>query len=99
MKAFLIVAGLLMTGASVYGIVDYNKKTKSREFNELYKEKPVETVVTEETTVPVVEKKEALKTKVVTKIEKEPVKKLAKKKKEKERVFRFKEFSRAPLRD
>ena len=50
MKTFLVVAGLLMTGASVYGIVDYNKKAESKEFFELYKENPVpdETNVTKE---------------------------------------------------
>jgi hypothetical protein len=61
MKTFLVVAGLLMTGASVYGIVDYNKKADTKAFKELYNESaaPVEAEVEKEKVVlPVVEKKE-----------------------------------------
>jgi hypothetical protein len=38
MKSILITAAVLMTGASVYGIVDYNKKAHTREFKNLYRE-------------------------------------------------------------
>ncbi len=99
MKTFLIVAGLLMTGASVYGVVDYNKKSKTTEFNELYKEKPVEKEIVEEAIpLPVVETKKALKTeKSVVTDKKVVMKKLVKNRKDK-RVFRMKEFSRGPLK-
>ena len=102
MKTFLIVAGLLMTGASVYGVVDYNKKADNKEFKELYKEKPapVETeLVKEEAPVPVETK--AIKSEEVKKTDNVPVKKVSKKKKAKkekeERKFRMKEFSRGKL--
>jgi hypothetical protein len=38
MKSILITAAVLMTGASVYGLVDYNKKAQTREFKNLYRE-------------------------------------------------------------
>ena len=102
MKTFLVVAGLLMTGASVYGIVDYNKKAESKEFKELYKENPMpdETNVTkEESPVPVAEKKEISKKETSIKTE-TAVKKSVKGKtikKKKERVLRLKEFSRGKM--
>ena len=105
MKTFLIVAGMLMAGASVYGVVDYNKKIKTQEFKELYKEKPapVETEVVEEKTVtPVAEKNENTKVQATANTEKAPVKKVVKKKhvikpQEEKRVFHFKEFSRGRI--
>jgi pyruvate/oxaloacetate carboxyltransferase len=99
MKIFLIAAGLLMTGASVYGVVDYNKKTESGALKELYKEKPapVDTEIVEEVSKPVIENKETPKVEEVVVTEKKTTRKMAKKKKE-ERVFRMKEFSRAQLK-
>jgi len=110
MKTFLIVAGLLMTGASVYGVVDYNAKAKNPEFKELYKEKPVpvEIEVVEEIVpapVPIFEKKEAAKKEVLTDGNVEPVKKavikkkVVKKKKSEDRKLRLKEFSRGKMRE
>ena len=102
MKTFLVVAGLLMTGASVYGVVDYNKKAESKEFKELYKEAPVSDeieVAKEESPVPMEEKREISKKEVVVRTE-IPVKKSAKAKmakKKKERVLRLKEFSRGKM--
>jgi hypothetical protein len=104
MKTFLIVAGVLMTGASVYGVVDYNNKINTTEFKELYKEEhsTEHQVVTHEKTAPFefetpvkseVEKMEVSKTDVVRKASKpKPVVK-----KKKKREFSIKEFSRAPL--
>jgi DNA repair exonuclease SbcCD nuclease subunit len=103
MKTFLVVAGLLMAGASVYGVVDYSKKSSTKEFKELYKEAPApveDEVVKEEMPVPIIEKKEISKTNVVAKTEKPPVKKIIKKKtvkKKKERTFELREFSRSKL--
>jgi len=101
MKTFLVVAGLLMTGASVYGVVDYNKKAESKEFKDLYKESaaPIEDETEkEETPVRSVEKKEILKDDAVVKTEKAPVTKTAKKKTvKKKRSFELKEFSRSKL--
>src|ERR1044072_6105703 len=104
MKTFLIAAGLLMAGASIYGVVDYNKKMKHQEFKNLYKEKPapVEKEVPAGT-VPVVEKKEKTNTQDTVKTAKAPVKnesnqkKALKKKNEEERFFRIREFSRGKL--
>lgn len=108
MKTFLLAAGLLMTGASVYGIVDYNQKQASNELKELYKEKPApvstKTVVEDGIAPsPVSGLKEGSAT-VVYKKETTPAKGTVKKKKvvnkkkaEKERVFRLKEFSRGKL--
>lgn len=105
MKTYLIVAGLLMTGASVYGVVDYNKKAESREFKELYKEKvsPAEIDLAEEAApiIPV-EKKEAAKVEAASNPEKKMAtksvkKKVIKKKKQEERTFRIKEFSRGKM--
>ena len=102
MKTFLVVAGLLMTGASVYGVVDYNKKAESKEFKELYKEAPMpdETIITkEESPVPFAEKKELAKNEAALKTER-PLKKSAKTKtvkKKKERALRLKEFSRGRM--
>jgi hypothetical protein len=44
MKAILILAAALMTAATVYGIMDYNRKSGSKAFKQLYttqKSKPV----------------------------------------------------------
>lgn len=100
MKTFLVVAGLLMTGASVYGIVDYNKKAESKEFKELYKETPEETeVVKAEAVLPVAGKKEVAKIETAAATEKPVAKKTVKKKvaKKKKRSFELKEFSRGRL--
>ena len=102
MKTFLIVAGLLMTGASVYGIVDYNQKAGKKEFKELYKDhsgtaKPVK--VPANATVMEVKKIEVPQPETPAITKKEAAKKTAKKKtlnKEK-RTFQLKEFSRGKL--
>ncbi|HEX6332645.1 MAG TPA: hypothetical protein VFZ78_00380 [Flavisolibacter sp.] len=40
MKSILIIAAILMTGASVYGVVHFNKKSQSQSFRQLYKPVP-----------------------------------------------------------
>lgn len=40
MKFYLLAGGLLLTGASVYGVTDYVKTKNSKAFQELYKETP-----------------------------------------------------------
>lgn len=100
MKTFLVVASLLMTGASVYGIVDYNKKADTKEFKQLYKENPVENAVVEEKpAAPVVEKKEVLKPDATVKTEVTPKKSATKSdsKKKTPRKLRLKKFSREAL--
>ena len=39
MKPLLLLGAALMAGASVYGIMDYRKKTQSESFNQLYRKK------------------------------------------------------------
>jgi hypothetical protein len=100
MKTFLIVAGLLMTGASVYGVVDYNKKAESNEFKNLYKENPAaeEKAMMTDVTPPVAAMKAADKpAKLNEPVLKKEVKKKVSKKKKAERVIRLKEFSRSKL--
>jgi hypothetical protein len=105
MKLFLMAAGLLMTGASVYGIVDYHKKAENKAFKELYKENPgqVETESTKDVLpVPVTANKEVSAGGTGPKnTENSPVKKSIKKKtvrqKKETRTFRLKEFSRGKL--
>jgi hypothetical protein len=41
MKVYLIVGGLLLTAASVYGVTDYVQTKNKKAFKELYKEAPV----------------------------------------------------------
>jgi hypothetical protein len=41
MKIYLIVGGLLLTAASVYGVTDYVQTKNKKAFKELYKEAPV----------------------------------------------------------
>jgi hypothetical protein len=101
MKTFLIVAGLLMTGASVYGVVDYNKKAGSNEFKNLYKESPAaeeKVMKKEEAPPPVAAMKAADNPAMLNEpaLKKEVKKKVPKKKKA-ERVIRLKEFSRSKL--
>ena len=38
MKMIFIAAATLMTGASVYGLYDYNKRSGTREFENLYRD-------------------------------------------------------------
>lgn len=101
MKTFLIAAGLLMTAASVYGVVDYSKKAGTKEFKEMYHQPstPVETEVVEEVQMPIIETKATEQTDAVIKSETTPVKSTAKKnpKKKKEREFELKKFSRERL--
>ena len=40
MKIYLIVGGLLLTAASVYGVTDYVQTKNKKAFKELYKEVP-----------------------------------------------------------
>lgn len=96
MKSFLVVAGLLMTGASVYGIVDYNKKADTKEFKQLYKEVPVDpNVQSEKPAQPTVSEKEVKKIEEAPKSEATPTKKATKKKES--RKLRLKKFSREAL--
>lgn len=95
MKAILIAAATLMTGASVYGIVDYNKRSGTKEFENLYRAKhpaAEKTVIVEEAKA-VKEEKPVATTLQPVKEEwktKKPVKKLKKK-----RTVSYKTFSRA----
>jgi hypothetical protein len=41
MKFYLLAGGLLLTGASVYGVTDYVNTKNNKAFQELYKEAPV----------------------------------------------------------
>lgn len=96
MKTFLVIAGLLMTGASVYGVIDYNKTAGSNEFKDLYKEMPEEKAVVEkQAAMPLVEKKETPKTVDAVKTETAPKKKAVKKKAP--RKLQLKKFSREAL--
>jgi hypothetical protein len=45
MKAFLLAGAVLMTGASIYGFIDYKRTSRSKEFRDLYKETPAPAVV------------------------------------------------------
>ena len=104
MKTFLIVSSLLMTGASVFGIVDYNKKAAGSEFKELYKESPapIETGATKAgLDAPIPTKNVSSQKEEFRKTENAPIKKDSKKKvvkqKKEQRKFRLKEFSRSKL--
>ena len=101
MKTFLVVAGLLMAGASVYGVVDYNRKAESKAFKDLYKENAVTDETTEPKAALPVTKNKVANVETTTTTEKPAIKKPAKKKivkkKNDERVFRLKEFSRGKL--
>src|SRR5687768_17029339 len=96
MKLILVTAAVLMTGASVYGIAESNRQSRSQEFKKLYNEttdeKPVMPAVKEEAKKPEVEK--VLPAKEMEKKAPAPAKKKAvKKKKRLEPKF----FSRAKL--
>jgi ADP-ribosylglycohydrolase len=100
MKSVLIIAASLMTAASVYGIIDYNKKSNSKEFKQLYtQEQPAlkdeEEVITEEKKPAVVESANAEKNKTV--VGKKPAVKKPVKKKKKHSKFSTKAFSRSRL--
>ena len=104
MKAFLVIAGLLMTGASVYGVVDYNKKVDDKAFKELYKENTVHAEVKshkEEVSSLVLPEKEVSKKEAAVKTEpateKKVLKKKTPKKKKEVRQFSTKAFSRSKL--
>jgi len=98
MKSILIITGSLMTVATVYGIVDYSKKSGSKEFKELYTQQPVaneaEKITEEKKVVPAI-------TPIVetnkTTIEKKPEVKKNLKKKKSSRKLTTKAFSRSKL--
>src|SRR5215203_4314392 len=103
MKAILIATAALMTGAGVYGLVDYNKTSGTTDFERLYKEEKsvAPAAVTEGKTDPGVKAKEtkaALKTTVPEKKEVKgktnAVKSVKKKKK-----LSYKLFSRSEPRE
>lgn len=103
MKMFLVVAGVLMTSASIYGVVDYNNKIHTKEFKELYKKEETKSVVQpvkEETELPVLGTvtKDPVKTEAEVTVadDAQKPKPVIKKKK---REFSIREFSRAPLRE
>ena len=58
MKAFLYAGAVLMTGASIYGFIDYKKSTHNKDFTNLYKSDD-QAVVTE-TKQPVADSKTSL---------------------------------------
>ena len=95
MKTILILAAVLMGGASIYGIVDYRKRSATKEFRQLYtKENPatqpdMKTVATEADGSTLQNNADKMAT---TKNEVKPVIR-----KKKIRKFRFSEFSRAAL--
>ena len=95
MKAILIAAATLMTGAGAYGIIDYNKKTGTREFENLYREKhPAdEKAISVEEAKTVKEEKAVVATLQPVKEESKP-KKIVKKSKKKKTVS-YKSFSRS----
>ena len=83
MKTFLVTAGLLMTGASVYGVVDYNKKVDDKAFKELYKENTAPAEVKslkEEVPLVALPEKEVTKKEAAVKTEPATEKKVLKKK-------------------
>ena len=92
----LIAAATLMTGASVYGLIDYNKRSGSKDFENLYrKDKATGPREAEKVNTPVVRESDSKtigdkKVEMTTKAQ-EPVKKTPKKK----RNVSYKEFSRA----
>ena len=47
MKAILYIGAVLMTGASVYGFVDYKKSSRNKDFTRLYEEKQEATTAPE----------------------------------------------------
>ena len=47
MKSILYAGAALMIGASVYGVVDYSKSTRNKDFKTLYKEEKAEVVTKE----------------------------------------------------
>lgn len=93
MKPLLLLGAVLMTGASVYGIVDYRQRSSQKEFRQLYRAAAPETgagirdlsAFTEEPAAP----------ETVA----EPKKKTAIKKTKKPRRIERDMFSRAPLED
>ena len=96
----LIAAAALMTGASVYGVVDYNRKSGNSDFKNLYREEnATKTEVTPATRPDALEKvkKEAVSGETVSAtVKKEkPVKKTTSKKKK----ISYKAFSRAEPRE
>lgn len=92
MKPLLLLGAVLMTGASVYGIVDYRQRSSQKEFNQLYQAPAPVTGegIRDLSAIPVspADKKE------VTGTEK---KETAKKVKTKKRRIERDMFSRAPL--
>lgn len=103
MKSFLIIAGVLMTGASVYGVVDYNTKINTPAFKEMYKEEPKKDaeIVADKTSAVLPNENKELKVADNKAITKKGVVKKASElktiKKKKNRSFKMSEFSRGPL--
>lgn len=48
MKAILYIGAFLMTGASVYGFIDYKKSNRSKDLNDLYETKKQEVALQDE---------------------------------------------------
>jgi len=91
MKTLLITAAVLMTGASVYGIVDYRQKSGKKEFHNLYTGSPAVKTTAAVKTMQLPKIKEATTTEV-KKTKPMLVKKMGKKRQPK---LRLKQFSRA----
>ena len=89
-----------MIGASIYGFVDYQKASRKKEFTKMYEEKKSKDPIVTDKTVDIKSdpvlvngKKTDVVTNPVTDVLATDKPKVVKKKK----VFRFSEFSRAPL--
>jgi hypothetical protein len=94
MKMILIAAATLMTGASVYGVIDYKKRSGTKEFENLYREEKTTNVVP--AALPVVKnndvKAESSELTVKEEVKKKPA---VKKSHSKKRKISYKTFSRA----
>lgn len=96
MKSILYVAGALMVAASIYGFVEYKKKSQSPVFNSLYKsEKQVEPVTNPTVELPTNNSAEILAPATEHKTTINSNKKIEKRSKK----IRKEYFSRAPLRE
>lgn len=107
MKSILYIGIIAMTGASIYGFVDYKKTVRSKEFRTMYvepvTEEPAITDVKEPATKTISTPAEIKKDVVVNTVkEKSGVKRkkdLFSKKRKNEKKINYSLFSRAPLRE
>src|SRR5580765_5926717 len=71
MKAILYAGAVLMTGASIYGFIDYKKTSRNKEFTNMYKTEENSTKIKEST--PVVETKSNERKKIIVLKKDKPV--------------------------